>query len=241
VDLTELRSQLDAQQRAWRTHQAERFSTGARGLDALLPGGGLSRGTLIEWLAHEPGSGAVTLGMLAAREACREGRPLVVVDRRQWFYPPAAAALGIDPRRTLIVHPANRADEIWAWDQALRSPAVGAVLGWVETLEIRAARRWQLAVEQSGSCGLLIRAARPRLSARWAHVRWFVEPLAVSRDERQNEAQWLLAGRRWRVELLKARGTLTGGSVQLEWNNATGALCVVPSLVGTEARATGTQ
>src|SRR5947208_16917551 len=55
-------------------------STGSPDLDRLLPAGGLRRGTLVEYLTASFGSGAGTLALTAAREACREGRALVVVE-----------------------------------------------------------------------------------------------------------------------------------------------------------------
>src|SRR5438094_4205579 len=56
------------------------ISTGSSALDRLLPAGGLRRGTLVEYLSSAPGSGAGTLALSAAREACREGRALIVLD-----------------------------------------------------------------------------------------------------------------------------------------------------------------
>src|SRR5438067_5280877 len=82
--------------------------TGSPALDRLLPAGGLRRGTLVEYLTSASGSGAGTLALAAAREACREGRAFVVLDRTilarsasagnrsGHFYPPAAAAWGIE-------------------------------------------------------------------------------------------------------------------------------------------------
>src|SRR5687768_12008515 len=68
------------------------LSTGSPALDKLLPGGGLRRGSLVEYLTPNAGSGAGTLALCAAREACADGRALVVLDRGRTFYPPAAAA-----------------------------------------------------------------------------------------------------------------------------------------------------
>src|SRR5262245_52378136 len=73
---------------------ADVFSSGVAAIDRLLPGGGLRHGMLVEWLAERSGCGAATLGLLAAREACRAGGMLVVLDRAQTFYPPAAAGWG---------------------------------------------------------------------------------------------------------------------------------------------------
>ena len=120
------------------------FSTGTPALDQLLgavskpspPGRGqgegvllfpLRYGMLVEWLSGLAHSGAATLSLLCAREACRAGGALVVIDRLQTFYPPAAADWGIDLDRLFIVRPRGMRDALWATIQALRSPAVAAV------------------------------------------------------------------------------------------------------------------
>src|SRR5438046_2055876 len=134
------------------------ISTGSPALDRLLPSGGLRRGTLVEYLTSAAGSGAGTLALAAAREACREGQALVVLDRQvggdgtrnvpaTYFYPPAAAAWGIDPAKLLVLRPASEADALWAFDQALRCPGVGAVWATCDRLDVRDFRRLQLAAE----------------------------------------------------------------------------------------------
>src|SRR3972149_4900227 len=90
------------------------FSSGAAGIDRLLPSGGLQHGMLVEWLAELPGCGAATLGLLAAREACRAGGMMVVLDRAQTFYPPAAVGWGVDPARPIVVPPRTARAEPWA-------------------------------------------------------------------------------------------------------------------------------
>lgn len=133
------------------------FSTGSTTIDGCLPYGGYESGTIIEYLQHSAGSGATTLALSAAREALTAtDRFCVIVDWRQQFYPPAAAALGLDLKRIVIVRPTTLADRLWAIDQALRSPAIVAVIVEIEQLDDRAARRLQLAAESGGSLGLLI-------------------------------------------------------------------------------------
>src|SRR5262245_53430526 len=109
--LRELRAQLGRSAtvlvEASATEETLTFSSGAAAIDRLLPGGGLQHGMLVEWLAERPGCGAGTLGLLAAREACRAGGMLVVVDRAGMFYPPAAAGWGVDPARLIVVRPRN--------------------------------------------------------------------------------------------------------------------------------------
>ena len=218
-------------------------SSGCRPVDKLLPGQGFRRGTLVEWLARGPGSGVESLALLAAREASREGGALVVFDRTEEFYPPAAIRLGIDPQGMIVVqvpekgtgpfcrhgprptsgwYPAShkmdlspfptRSDFLWALDQALRCPAVAAVLAWPEELDGRTFRRLQLAAEQGGGLGLFVRPERARHEPSWAEVRLVVEPLPATAPD---------APRRLKVELLRCRGGPSGASVEVELDDET--------------------
>ncbi|HEY3244366.1 MAG TPA: hypothetical protein VGM03_13555, partial [Phycisphaerae bacterium] len=85
---------------------------------------------------------------------------LFFVDTCSDFYPPAALTLGIDLNRLWVVRPRCPADAFWAVDQALRCPAVGAVIAPLEKLDDRASRRLQLSAEAGGGLGLLLRPAR---------------------------------------------------------------------------------
>jgi protein ImuA len=235
--LRELRAQLgrsatvlaeQAAAEAAEIAESPAFSSGAAAIDRLLPGGGLRHGMLVEWLAERPGGGAGTLGLLAAREACRAGGILVVVDRARMFYPPAAAGWGVDPARLIVVRPRNARDEIWAAVQALRSPVVAALWTMVDRLDSRNFRRLQLAAETGGTLGVLVRGASARGQPSWADVR-----LSVSRAE---GGGWKGEGRKhsrfsslprsafhlppWQVSLLHVRGGRSGGSVLVEIDEA---------------------
>ncbi len=179
------------------------FSTGGSVLNAMLPHGGLRRGTIVQWVG---GTGAATLATIAASEIARSsisgGKPIVIFDwsnspRRfassrsissgemspfatNTFYPPAAIALGIPANRMVIVTKKEHhthSDMVWAIDQTLRCDAIAAV--WVEIgswLDDRDARRLQLAAESSGTVGLFIRPAEVRGRPSFADVNWFVSP-----------------------------------------------------------------
>jgi hypothetical protein len=69
------------------------FPSGFRGIDRLLPAGGIGSGSLIEWIGG-PASGAATLAFAVAgrlRVARPEGAagPILVIDRQGRFHPPA--------------------------------------------------------------------------------------------------------------------------------------------------------
>ncbi|MCS6850971.1 MAG: hypothetical protein NZ700_07345, partial [Gemmataceae bacterium] len=130
---------------------------GIEPLDALLPEGRGAAGVLVELLSSAEGAGAWSLAVALAWPVCGEAKVLVVVDERRGFYPPAVARWGIDLERLMVVRPRGRRDRLWAWQQALRCPAVGAVVGDGEPLPPLDARRLQLAAETGGSLGLLLR------------------------------------------------------------------------------------
>ena len=215
-------------------------STGCDILDRLLPERGFRRGSLVEWLSPGEGAGAGTLALLAAREACRHGGLVVVLDRRREFCPPAAVRLGIEPEQLLVVHADNTADNDWAMDQALRSPAVAAVLAWPSRLDGRTFRRWQLAAEESGCLGLLLRPEAARDEPSWADVRLWVEPLCRQIVGGDSSRRWaelhaqpfpsatgvasynLLSSKRLlRIIVLRCRGGTAGRSMDVEFDDET--------------------
>ncbi len=160
-------------------------SSGSPALDALLPEGGLRRGTLVEWLAGCKGSGAGTLALLAARQASAYGGALVVIDRHRQFYPPAAVRLGIELEKLFVVWPQGDEDHAWAIDQVLRCEGVAAVWCHVDAQDEHTLRRWQLAAEASGVLGLLVRGRRAIEEPSWAEVRLLVEPISRAASSTQ--------------------------------------------------------
>lgn len=207
-----LRQEIARLEEARRPARETPVSSGFGPLDRLLPARGFRRGTLVEWLASGPGSGAEHLAVATAREACREGGALVVFDPAGEFYPPAAIRLGMDPGGMIVVRAASASDNLWALDQALRCPGVGAALAWPEKLDGRTFRRFQLAAEQGGGLGLLVRRERARHEPSWAEVRLGVKPLPTVDPH---------APRRLKVELLHSRGGTSGGSVEVELDDET--------------------
>jgi len=190
-------------------------TTGCSPLDRILPQRGLYQGSLVEWLVRGDGTAVETLAMLAAREASRERGAVVVIDPNGEFYPPAAVRLGIDPARLIVVRTTGTADNAWALHQVVRCPGTAAVLAWPELyrgkLDSRTLRRLQLAAEQSGAIGLLIRPDRARHEPSWAGVRLLIEPLPLRIRER----------RRLRIHLLRCRGGTGGRSVDVEIDDET--------------------
>jgi protein ImuA len=79
-------------------------SSGVRALDTALVLGGLPAGRVSE-IAGANSSGKTALGLLLLAEQTSAGKLVAYVDGTGQFYPPAAAAMGIDLARTLLIAP----------------------------------------------------------------------------------------------------------------------------------------
>ncbi len=202
------------------------ITSGCPPLDQALPEQGFRCGSLVEWLSNGDGTGVGTLALLAARAASDAGRLVVVMDRRGDFCPPAAVRLGIDVERLVVVQPQSAADHDWAMDQVLRSPAVAAALAWPEKLDPKTFRRWQLAAEQGGALGLLLRPASARVEPSWADVRLLVESISSRHTPRAVAGYGTRSvpatdTRRLRMVLLRCRGAADGRTIDVELDDET--------------------
>ncbi|RKI58896.1 recombinase RecA [Corallococcus sp. AB049A] len=165
--------------------------TGVDAVDALLPQGGLPLGTSVE-LCGEAASGRTSLALRAVASAHRELRLCAWVDGPKELYPPAAAALGVDLERLLVVRPQLFAQRVWAAVQLARSGTFTAVVvdltlgvgvpGRPERLALTEARKLADAAARGGTLVLLLTSpeapadglARLRLEARGVQG-WSVE------------------------------------------------------------------
>jgi hypothetical protein len=182
-------------------------SSGFRPLDRLLPRGGITRGSLVEWLGDDDASGATTVAIAVAMALAAGASPagtILVVDRSGRFHPPAVlpwltGAAAASPQ-CIVARPARDDDEAWAIDQALRCRGVTAVLAWPRQVHPTTMRRWQLAARSSQAVGLLVRPGRARRDPSWAMHR-----IAVA-----SFADGAIGSRRLRLSLLDGPWSIAG-------------------------------
>ncbi len=208
------------------------FSTGAVGIDELLPRRGLKLDTLTEWVAETTTCGATTLAISAMASLLDSypnvRGPVVVVDSEGTFYPPAALALGIPAERIVWVRPKRHADAVWAIDQALRCDSVAAVWAQVgDRLDDRDARRLQLAAEIGCTPGLLVRPSSVRGKPSFADVRFHVTQKGVRSLFREKTPDTFL--RVWRVTLERCRGASVGTGAWIGMDEHAGLRLLSPT------------
>lgn len=148
--------------------------SGFHRLDERLPGGGWPLSTLVELLIPSAGIGEIHLLLPALRQlslATPEPRWIAWLAPPHLPYAPALADAGLDPAHMLVIRPRAGLDLLWAMEQALRSGACAAVLGWIGAADDRALRRLKLAAEEGRSPGFLFRPAAHRVEASPAALR----------------------------------------------------------------------
>ncbi len=108
--------------------------------------------------------------------------------------------------RCIFIDPPNKSDRIWAIDQTLRSGAAGVVIADAAGADMAASRRWQLAAEAGGVCGLLARPPWEIHEQCLAITRWLVEPVPT-----------ITADPQWRVRLLRCKPPMPSAVAGIGW------------------------
>lgn len=167
-------------------------------IDATLPGGGLDRAAVHEVHASDPGAAAAFCAMVLARAK----GTVLWISASPDAWPPGLSAFGLDPGNLVMVRADRASDGLWAFEEALRSPAVAGALLAVRDVppDMVASRRLQLAAEAGGGIGLALMPAAGPARPSTARTRWRVGAAASVHRDRPS----------WDVTLLRGKGARTG-------------------------------
>jgi protein ImuA len=113
-------------------------------------------------------------------------------------------ALGLDPARLILVETANRKETLWAMEEAVRSAAPAAVVGVIDTLDLKLSQRLHLAATDAGLPVFLLRPA-PTLESSAAATRWRIGAATAARDR-----FGLVTQPRWHLQLERCRNGRPG-------------------------------
>jgi protein ImuA len=113
-------------------------------------------------------------------------------------------AFGLDPARLILVETARRLETLWAMEEAVRSQAPAAVVGAIDTLDLKLSQRLHLAATDAGLPLFLLRPAQT-LEGSAAATRWRVGTAKAVRDR-----FGLITQPRWHLELERCRNGRPG-------------------------------
>ncbi len=145
-------------------------------LDAVLPGRGWPTGALTEIVLAREGIGEIRLTLPALVRLQAGHRGIVWIAPPHAPYAPGLAATGLDLARLLIVRCRSIAEELWAYEQALRAPECGAAFAWLTSHDDRVLRRLAVAAREGGTWGVLWRRPGQQAIATAAPLRLALAP-----------------------------------------------------------------
>jgi hypothetical protein len=112
--------------------------------------------------------------------------------------------LGLDPARLILVETAHRKETLWAMEEAVRSAAPAAVVGVIDTLDLKTSQRLHLAATDAGLPLFLLRSAAT-LESSAAATRWRIGTAKAARDR-----FGLVTQPRWHLQLERCRNGRPG-------------------------------
>lgn len=172
-------------------------------------------GAIHEFICNDIDDAASTSGFIGGLLNVlmgEHGSTLWISSSRQLF-PPALKSFGLEPDQFIFLDLKER-DVLWAIEEALKCPALTAVVGETRDLSFTASRRLQLAVEESKVNGFILRKQCRHPNTTACVSRWNISAL----PSEQLEELPGIGYPKWKVELSRIRNGKPG-TWEVQWAN----------------------
>jgi protein ImuA len=191
---------------------ADRIGLGE--IEDAFPNGVFPRKAIHEFICLSPDHAAATDGFIGGLLSILmgDGAGCVWIGTRRRLFPTSLAAFGVEPDRIIFIDVKSEKEVLWIMEEALKCEGLAAVVAEVDGLSLIESRRLQLAVEENGIPGLIIRKDERRMASTVSTARWRIAPVpSVDEDGLPG-----VGFPRWNVELRKVRSGSPGNWI-LEW------------------------
>jgi len=227
--LRDLRDRIARIERGGSPRPTGTLPFGVADIDGVLPAGGLALGALHEAAGTGPDTEyAAAATLFVAGILARLRGPVLWVLEQPDIFPPGLASVGLWPDRVVFAEAGKYV--LPAMEEGLRHAGLASVVGEISgRLALTAARRLQLAAEQTGALAITLRRSRvfsdPILAEPSAAVtRWRVTPLPALPLGIPG-----MGAPRWQLELIRSRGGEAGSWI-VEACDATGHLTLAADI-----------
>ena len=195
-------------------YSAQTASVGLGLIEKAFPNSSFPLGAIHEFICADMESAAATSGFISGilSSVMRRDGVSIWVSQSQKIFAPSLKCFGTQPDKIIFVNVPNQRDVLWCVEEALKCEGIAAVIGEINDFDFTASRRFQLAVEQSGVTGFIIRNAPHQLNITSSIARWQITSLpSISYNNMPG-----VSFPRWGITLLKARNGKPG-SWEIEW------------------------
>ena len=192
--------------------KAERIGLGE--IEQVFPGGVFPKRAIHEFITVLPEDSAASDGFIAGLLSVlmQDGAACVWVSTSRRLFPASLSLFNVEPERIIFMDVGTEKEVLWVTEEALKCEGLAAVVSELNNLSLIESRRLQLAVEESGVTGFILRKDASKAASTVATARWKVSPLPTDTEDGMPG----LGFPRWQVELLKVRNGNPGRFV-LEW------------------------
>lgn len=183
-------------------------------LEKAFPQGVFPRKAIHEFISIVPEHSAASNGFIGGllSRLMANGEACLWISASRKLYPASLRLFNVDPDRLIFVDVSSEKEVLWVLEEALKCEGLAAVVAELNDLSLIESRRLQLAVEQSGVTGILLRKDARKVLSNVASARWRITPLASVTEEGMPG----LGFPRWRVELTKVRNG-NPGEWEFQW------------------------
>lgn len=177
-------------------------------MDQAFPEKRFPLGVVHEFIAASPEDAAASTGFISGilHSLMQGAGACIWISNSKNVFPPALPAFGIAPDKIIFVTLQKEKELLWCMEEALKCNGLAAVVGEINALDFTASRRMQLAVEQSGVTGFILRRKVRSLQTNACFARWKIGS-ASSITEHDLPG---VGHPSWKVQLLKVRNGRPG-------------------------------
>ncbi|WP_256010236.1 ImuA family protein [Desertivirga xinjiangensis] len=183
-------------------------------IESAFPNGVFPKRAIHEFITFVPEQSAASDGFIAGllSQLMKEGAACVWVSTSRKLFPSSLSAFNVPTERIIFMDVAKEKDVLWIMEEALKCEGLAAVVAEINDLSLTESRRLQLAVENSGVTGFILRKDAGKKASSIVTARWKITPLPSENEDNLPG----IGFPRWRVELLKVRNGSPGWWT-LEW------------------------
>lgn len=191
---------------------AETIGLGA--IEGAFPNGIFPKKAIHEFICLAPEHSAASDGFIGGLLSIlmKDGAACVWISTSRKLFPVSLKMFNVEPERIIFMDVAKEKDALWIMEEALKCEGLAAVVAELNELSLTEARRLQLAVEEAGVTGFILRKAARKTLNSIATARWRISPLPSAGEEEMPG----IGFPRWNVELSKVRNGNPGSWI-LEW------------------------
>jgi protein ImuA len=183
-------------------------------IEQAFPGGVFPKKAIHEFITLAPEDAAASDGFIAGLLAIlmEDGAACIWVSTSRRLFPASLSSFNVSPDRIIFMDVKTEKEILWITEEALKCEGLAAVVAELSGLSLVESRRLQLAVEESGVTGFILRKDPNKSTSTVATARWRISPLPTDTENGMPG----IGFPKWQVELLKVRNGNPGKWV-MEW------------------------